>query len=46
MRRWSVGATKILTRAEITTVISGLRSKGRRSVNTRMNLPIFRLATL
>ena len=45
MHRWSVDATKILTRGEIVTVIGELRRKGRRSVNTRMNLAIFRLAT-
>lgn len=45
MNAWSVDATKILTRNEITTVLSDLRRKARRSVNTRMNLTIFRLAT-
>ena len=44
MHRWSVDATKILTRGVIATVIAELRRKGRRSVNTRMNLAIYRSA--
>lgn len=42
---WRVDQTKILTRTEITTVIEDLKRRGRRSVNSRMNLIIFRLAT-
>jgi integrase/recombinase XerD len=40
----SVDATRILTRQEIATVVAELRRK-RRSVNTRQNSIIFRLAT-
>jgi integrase/recombinase XerD len=39
-----IDATKILTRGEIATVVAELRRK-RRSVNTRQNNVIFRLAT-
>ncbi len=42
---WKVDSTKILTRSEISAVLSELKRKARRSVNTRMNLAIFRLAT-
>lgn len=37
--------TKILTRKELTAVLSELRRKAPRSKNTRMNLVLFRLAT-
>ena len=42
---WKVDASKILTRAEITTVLADLNRRSERSVNSRMNLIIFRLAT-
>ena len=45
MHAWTVDATKILSREEIRGVIADLKRKARRSVNTRMNLAIFRLAT-
>lgn len=45
MHAWTVDATKILSRDEIRAVIEDLKRKARRSVNTRMNLAIFRLAT-
>ena len=44
-RHWKVDASKILTRAEITTVLADLNRRANRSVNSRMNLVIFRLAT-
>lgn len=42
---WKVSADKVLTRDEITAVIADLKRKSRRSVNTRQNLVLFRLAT-
>ena len=43
---WTVDQTKILTRDEIGQVIADLKRPGkRRSVNTRQNLVVFRLAT-
>lgn len=44
MNARSIDATRILTRSEITAVLDDLRRK-RRSVNTRQNRVIFRLAT-
>ena len=44
-RNWKVDASKILTRGEITTVLADLNRRANRSVNSRMNLTIFRLAT-
>jgi len=41
----SVDQTRILTRNEIAQVITDLRKRGRRSINQRQNLIIFRLAT-
>jgi len=45
MNAWRVDPTRILTRSEITAVLGDLRRRGRRSINARMNLAIFRLAT-
>lgn len=42
---WNIGKQKILTMAEIQAVLTDLRRKGRRSVNSRQNLILFRLAT-
>lgn len=42
---WNIDATKILTRTEITKVLADLNRRAKRSVNSRMNLVIFRLAT-
>lgn len=43
---WKIDQTKILSRVEIGTILADLkRPSKRRSVNTRMNLVIFRLAT-
>ena len=42
---WIVDATKVLTMAEINMVLADLRRRTRRSVNSRQNLVIFRLAT-
>lgn len=41
---WAVPAARILTKSEIADVLSDLRRRARRSVNTQMNLVIFRLA--
>ncbi|WP_417748363.1 tyrosine-type recombinase/integrase [Rosistilla oblonga] len=41
----TIDKTKILTRSEISTVIADLERKGKRSVSTRMNRIVFRLAT-
>ncbi len=38
-------ATKILTRRELATVLADVRRKAPRSMNTRLNLIVFRLAT-
>ncbi len=43
---WKIDRTKILSRAEIAAVLADLkRQSRRRSVNTRQNLALFRLAT-
>lgn len=41
----NINASKILTRGEITTVLADLNRRAKRSLNSRMNLIIFRLAT-
>lgn len=41
---WRIDATMILTRRELRTVLADLRRKAERSVNTQLNLVIFRLA--
>lgn len=45
MTTWTVGREKVLTRSEIQAVLADLHRKARRSINTRMNLVLFRLAT-
>jgi integrase len=45
MQAWTIDATKILTADEIGRVLSDLKRRARRSVNSRQNLVIFRLAT-
>ena len=45
MTTWSVDRTRILSRAEIAAVLADLKRLGRRSVNARMNLALFRLTT-
>ena len=42
---WTVDVTKILTRHEVATILADLERKARRSVNTRQNRVVFRLAT-
>ncbi len=42
---WTIDATRILSREEIAAVLVELNRTARRSVNTRQNLAIFRLAT-
>jgi len=42
---WKIDATKVLGKAEIAAVFADLKRKAKRSVNTRQNLIIFRLAT-
>jgi integrase len=42
---WKPTADKILTMAEIQAVLADLRRRSKRSVNSRMNLALFRLAT-
>lgn len=44
MSNWIVDRSKILQRDEMVRVLTDLRRKARRSVNSRMNLTIFRLA--
>jgi len=41
---WKIDQNKILTREEIAEVLDDLKRRGRRSVNSRQNLIIFRLA--
>ena len=45
MNQWKVDATKILSRSEIANVLADLRRRSKRSVNSQMNLTVFRLAT-
>ena len=45
MSDWKVDATKILSGAEIGQVLADLKRRAKRSVNSRMNLVVFRLAT-
>jgi len=42
---WQIDSSQILSRREIASVLDDLKRKGRRSVNSRLNLVIFRLAT-
>jgi len=43
--RWRPDTTRFLTIQEVACVVADLRRKASRSVNTRMNLAVFRLAT-
>jgi integrase/recombinase XerD len=43
--QWEVTAAKILTKEEVQKVLAELQRKSRRSLNTRTNLILFRLAT-
>ncbi len=43
--QWNVDQTRILDRQEIATVLLDAKRKAKRSLNTRQNLVIFRLAT-
>ena len=45
MTHWTIDQTKILSESEIAAVLADLKRRARRSVNSRMNLTIFRLAT-
>ena len=45
MTSMHVDQTRILSREEISRILSDLKRRSRRSVNSRMNLTIFRLAT-
>ena len=45
MTTWSVDQSKILTKTEIAAVLTDLKRLGKRSVNARMNLALFRLTT-
>jgi integrase len=42
---WTVTSDKVLTRDEIGSVLTDLQRRARRSINVRLNLIIFRLAT-
>jgi integrase/recombinase XerD len=44
MPAWTVTREKVLIKDEITRILADLKRKGRRSVNTRQNLILFRLA--
>jgi integrase len=41
---WNIGGTMLLTRRELALVLADLERRARRSLNSRMNLVIFRLA--
>ncbi|MFC1764904.1 tyrosine-type recombinase/integrase [Planctomycetota bacterium] len=43
--RWYIDSSQVLSRREIALVLDDLKRKGRRSVASRLNLKIFRLAT-
>ena len=45
MNQWLVDTTKILSRNEISSVLADLKRRSRRSVNSQMNLAVFRIAT-
>ena len=45
MTSMQIDQTRILSREEISRILSDLKRRSRRSVNSRMNLTIFRLAT-
>jgi integrase len=45
MPSWKVSRDKVLTKDEIRRVLADLHRKSARSVNTRMNLALFRLST-
>lgn len=45
MATWTINRNKVLTKSEILAVLADLKRKARRSINTRMNLILFRLAT-
>jgi integrase len=45
MNTWMVDRGKVLSRQEIGTILADLKRRSRRSVNSRMNLVVFRLAT-
>jgi len=45
MNQWKIDQTKILSRSEISSVLADLKRRSRRSVNSQMNLAVFRLAT-
>ena len=42
---WMVDVTKILSRSEMVSVLSDIKRRAKRSINVRMNLAVFRLAT-
>lgn len=45
MASWTVTRDKVMTKDEIVAVLADLKRKSRRSLNTRQNLMLFRLAT-
>lgn len=45
MNTWKIDTTMILTRTEIVRVLADLKRRARRSLNSRQNLAVFRLAT-
>jgi integrase/recombinase XerD len=45
MSTWTVTRRQLLSMTEIKTVINHLKDKARRSINARVNLTVFRLAT-
>lgn len=45
MNDWTIHQRMVLTKSEIASVLSELNRKSRRSINTQMNLIIFRLST-
>jgi len=45
MNSWTIDQSKVLSRNEISSVLGDLKRRSKRSINSRMNLVIFRLST-
>jgi hypothetical protein len=45
MNTWAIDGSKVLTRGEIAAVLADLKRRAKRSVNSRMNLVIFRVVS-
>src|SRR5262245_20323694 len=45
MSNWQIDGSKIMSPAEVTAVLQDMKRRSRRSLNSRLNLVLFRLAT-